>query len=467
MDEPSASDVRIHSIRGMTISAQFLLFGLVVLVVGMFTIGLWVQREIRQTFVARTAATTALFVNSFVSHHVQELDTVAELDSASSAALDEHISATPMGTGFISMKLWTRDGTIAYSTSDSLVGLTFPMDDDLRLAFAGEVVSRITDLSGPAHEQERLVAEQLVETYAPVSLLGTEETVAVAEFYQRPDALLNDIRSAQLRGWLIVAAATLVMYLMLLGLARRATNLIRSQRAELEGNVARLSGLLEQNRKLQHRMQGAAGRVTALNEQYLHRISADLHDGPAQSIALAMLRVGALDNSDGLEQRDLVTVNSALDSALGEIRSIAGGLRIPEIDTTSPAATVRRVVRSFERTTDTRVTVQLHRLPDEIPLSANITIYRVLQEALANSYKHAPGASRNVAVTTTDNTLTVTVQDDGPGFDPEEVPRAESLGLDGMRERVEMLGGGFELATAPGEGTRIRVCLPLEETGDD
>ncbi len=463
---PRTRDTRIPFGRGMTFSRQFLLFGLLVLVIGMLTIGLWVQHEINRVFIARTAATTALYVESFVSHHVQSLETRSELDAADSVALDEHLRETPMGTGLVAVKLWTRQGTIAYSTNKDLVGLTYPLSEDLNLALSGEVISRISDLSGPQHERERVMADKLLETYTPIFLVGTEEPIAVAEFYQRPDALLNDIRNAQIRGWLIIATATLVMYLTLFGLARRATNLIRSQRQELEGNVARLSGLLGQNRKLQRRMQGAAGRVTALNEEYLHRISADLHDGPAQNIALAMLRLEALENGERPRSGDLATINSALDSALAEVRSIAKGLRLPEVDTISAVDTARSIVRSFERTTQTDVALQINDLPDDIPLSAKITVYRVLQEALANSFKHAPGASRRVEIAAGDHMLTLEVEDNGPGFDSEQRPRPGSLGLIGMRERVEMLGGEFELMTAPDEGTRIRIRLPLEETTD-
>ena len=90
-----------------------------------------------------------------------------------------------------------------------------------------------------------------------------------------------------------------------------------------------------------------------------------------------------------------------------------------------------------------------------------IAFYRVLQEALANSFKHANGASQKVTMSTTDGDLSVVIIDDGPGLDPQFATRSEALGLIGMRERVELLGGRFEIANRTPHGTRVQVSLPL------
>lgn len=461
------AEMGVPLVRRMTFSQQFLLFGLIVLLAGMLTIGLWVQSEIRRVFTARTAAVTALYVDSFMAHHVQALDEGVDLDAASVAQLDDHLGATSLGQDFVTVKVWRRDGTIAYSTADGLVGRTFELDDDLERAFQGEVVSRITDLSEPSNEVERLIADSLIETYAPISLLGTDETVAVAEFYQRPDALVADIGRTQRRGWLIIMGATAGMYLMLVGLARRASKLIESQRTELEGNVSRLSNLLNQNEQLQERMRGAAGRVTALNEAYLHRISADLHDGPAQNVALALLRMEDQGNGDRPQpgEPEMETIRSALETALTDLRSIAAGLRLPEVETLSPVDAALQVVHDFERVAGAKVDVRWTDMPETAPLSVKITMFRVLQEGLANSYKHAGNASRRVAMTTANGHIVLDIADDGPGFDPGVGLRDDALGLQGMRERVEMLGGSFDVTSALGEGTRLRALLPLQRAG--
>lgn len=461
--------MRLPSLRRWTFAGQFLSFGLVVLIIGMITIGIWVQSEIKQVFIARSADTTALFVDSFVAYHVQDLGDSGVLDPAGVANLENHLGETSLGQELVTVKLWTRDGTVAYSTDEELIGLVFPVSEDLRRSFNGTVISRLSDLTGPGHERERQVADVLIETHAPVSLIGSDKAVAVVEFYQRPDSLLADIGRAQQRGWFIIALATATMYLMLVGLARGASRLIATQRTELEGNVQRLSGLLDRNRELQSRMRAAAGRATTLTEQHLHRISADLHDGPAQNLALAMLRIEALEG--GADQTtdppDLATIGPALDNALADIRSIAKGLRLPELSRLSLSETSHRAIKAYERATGTTVTTQIGALPDDAPLSIKITVYRVLQEALANGIKHAPGAPQYVEISASSGDLFLSVADKGPGISPDAPPRPGALGLQGMKERVNMLGGTFELISSPGQGMNVHICLPIHGATDE
>lgn len=100
-------------------------------------------------------------------------------------------------------------------------------------------------------------------------------------------------------------------------------------------------------------------------------------------------------------------------------------------------------------------------------MPVNITIYRVVQEFLANSHKHAGTASREVRVTTSGGLVEVEIRDDGVGFDADESPGAATLGLVGTRERVELLGGSFAVESIRDEGTVVRACLPLSAAGTD
>jgi len=460
--------MRVPLLSRLTFSGQFLAFGMIVLLAGMITIGLWAQREIRQVTSRRTAEVTALYVDSFVAESVQALATGSRIDARAIATLDEYLKDTALGDQFVNIKLWARDGTIAYSTSEDLIGRVFDLHEELERALTGELVSGFTDLLNSENEYERTRAESLIETYAPISRFGTGETIAAMEFYQHPGPLLAAVRSAQMRGWSVVVVATALMYVMLLGLVRRSNNLIELQRAQLEGNVTRLSDLLADNRRLQRRMRDAAGRVTALNEQFLHRVSADLHDGPAQCIAVALLRLDTPDSAETSAQRPSEAVRTALDSALGDIRSIARGLRLPEIDALSTADAAAKCILEFERISGTRVDVEFVDVPTQAPLATKITMYRILQEALANSYKHAEASTRTVTLGMESGSLRVEIGDDGPPFNTDGPWREGALGLAGMKERTEMLGGEFELLSSPdGGGTRVRVILPLKGDPDD
>ncbi|MGZ8438814.1 MAG: sensor histidine kinase, partial [Candidatus Limnocylindrales bacterium] len=136
-------------------------------------------------------------------------------------------------------------------------------------------------------------------------------------------------------------------------------------------------------------------------------------------------------------------------------------LRTPELERASPAEIVRRAVAEHERRAAHPATVDISAIPDEAPAATKIALYRILSEALSNATRHGGGVGVEVRATEMDSFLSLEVSDAGPGFDPGPGPGDGHLGLAGMRERTELLGGRFELTSAAGTGTRIRADLPL------
>jgi signal transduction histidine kinase len=454
-----------------SLARQFLLLSLVILLTGMLVIGLWIGERIELAVTNRTAAVTALYVDSFVSPHLQPLADNDDLQVADLGALDRLLARTKLGQQIVSFKVWSPEGEILYSPNSDLVGQQYPISDDLARALAGEVNSAVSDLTEAENVYESQQWDELIETYAPIRLDSTGRVVAVSEFYQTPEALLAEIQAAKFRSWLVVGSATLVVYLLLAGMIGRASNLILAQQAELEDKVVQLNAMLAEIQTLQRRIRGAAARTTALSEQFLQRISADLHDGPAQNMSLGLLRLGALVKVCGEcpetmtagqpVSRDLETVQTALASALADVRAIAEGLQLPEVEGLSLEETAKRVVRDFERLTGGKVDLDVKKIPGETPLPVRITLYRLLQEALSNGYRHANGVAQRVSLSEQDGELWVDVQDGGLGIDQDAPPENGSLGLTGMRERVELLGGEFEVESAPQQGTSIRARMPL------
>jgi len=209
-------------------------------------------------------------------------------------------------------------------------------------------------------------------------------------------------------------------------------------------------------------VQAASGRSTALNERYLRRIGAELHDGPAQLLALASLRLGSATLTAGSREgtrREVGAVRSILDDAMREIRDISRGLTLPQIEGMTLSELITAAVAAHERRRGTPVPVS-GRAPDR-PLgqSEKICVYRFLQEGLNNASRHAPGAPQRIEVVSSDGELSVAVIDAGPGFDQER-KSATGLGLAGLRERVDSLGGDFAVETSAG-GTRLSMKLTL------
>ena len=451
--------------------------GAVILLAGMLVVGTWVEREIERGVASRAALVTSLYVDSLVAPHLQSLAGAGELGEAHRAALDGLLAGTALGQHIVAFKVWAPDGRILYSTNPALVGRRFAVGKALGSAFAGHVYSQIANLAEPENEFERPRWSRLIETYAPVRAASTGTIIAVSEFYQTTDELTQQLRAARLRSWLMVGAATLVMFVLLAWLVRHASNTITAQQAELKEKVAQLTALLDQNRQLHERVRRAAARTTALNERFVHRIAADLHDGPGQGVALALMRMESLAEVCGSCPRpigkerpvgeEFRTMHAALQSALVELRAISAGMRLPEIERLSLEETARRAVRDYERKAAVRVPLAVDGAPADAPLPVKITLFRLIQESLANGYRHGGAVDQRVALGRSDGALAVEVADGGAGFDPGAAAANGHLGLAGMRERVEILGGSFSVQSAPGRGTVIRASLPLRIAEQD
>jgi signal transduction histidine kinase len=462
------------SIKRLTQAQQFMIASLVTLVVGMTGIGWWVGQQIEDRVIHQSAATTALYVDSFIAPNVEELAENKPISEGHRSNLKRLLRSSAMRQEIAAFKIWTPDGEVFYSANPAQVGHRFPIDDELAAALDGEVSASISNLDAAENVLERQEDTELLEIYAPIRQRYTGRVFAVAEFYQRVDNLRRDIAAAQRRSWLLVGGTTLGMYLLLAGFVQRSSNTIERQQRALSAQVARLTDLLNQNTELRERVQRAAARTTALNERFLRRVSADLHDGPAQDLGLALLRldhvIAHFERCKGTDedaaQANLDVIQSSLRHALGEIRAISGGLSLPQLNNLSITETLERVVRAHERRTGTTVAMHLHTLPEEASLPVKITLYRFVQEALQNAFRHAGGAGQQVRAEQVDGSVVVDVSDQGPGFDGiPESEQEEHLGLLGMRERIESLGGAFSIHSEDGQGTTVsaRLALASEE----
>ena len=460
----------------LSLAQRFMVGSLVILLLGMAGVGAWVAHRIEQGVIHRTAATTALYVDSLIAGSLQDLASQDAPSAEGAERLDWLLEDTPLGQEVAVFRVWDRTGRVVYSTVPALVGERVPVAGDLAAALSGRVTATVGELEGTRDLPAGVPRDDLLEIYSPVRSTDTGEVIAVAEFYYAADELMGEITAARRRSWLVVGGAAVAIYLLLAAFVQRASNTIVRQQRVLADQVARLTELLRQNDELHGRVRGAAARTTALNERFLRRISAELHDGPAQEIGLALLRLDHVaahctaDGQDAATQtgvaQDLGAIEASLRRALQEVRAVSSGLLLPELEQLTLAQTIERALRGHRRRTGAAVAVDCGGLPEQAPLAIKIALYRIAQEALTNAWRHADGANPTLRVERIDDRVRLEVCDDGPGFDAAAVDRSsERLGLLGMRERVESLGGEFALESAPGCGTRVVATLPHRPIG--
>jgi len=465
-----------EAMQRLDLSQRFMLAALVVLLAGMIGIGAWVEQQIIVRVIHRAGATTAMFVDSFISPNLQELGSVDALLPEHVGAIQNLLQDTPMGKQIVALKVWDTRGKLLYSTDPSATGKTYPMHEGLLRARLGEVVSSVSLLDEEENKALGKVHDHLLEIYSPVWLSGTDQVIAVAEFYQLTTDLDTEINQIKRQTWLVVGFTIIAIYLLLAGFVRNASNTINAQQKELSQKVNQLTDILAQNEELHARVRRASASVAQLNEGYLKRVGSELHDGPAQDLSLSILKLGSLAVrlEKPLDTTTIAAINSqlteiegSLQNALKEMRGIAAGLSIPHLDELNLSETVTRAVRAHERRTGTQAKLEIGSIPEQTSLPVKITVYRIIQEALNNAFRHAGASGQRVELFSDKQGLQLRVSDKGPGFVlPKSISWDGRLGLGGMRERVISLGGEFRVESTPGQGTIIHAMIPNQGDGD-
>jgi signal transduction histidine kinase len=189
-----------------------------------------------------------------------------------------------------------------------------------------------------------------------------------------------------------------------------------------------------------------------------------LHD----SVTQALFSMGlTLRTAEILLDRDVAAAREKLgelqelqNDALTEMRTLIFELRPRSLETDGLAQALRNHAAAITSRTGLDVSVEVS-LEERLEPDTEQALYRIGQEALHNVVKHANASSAHVTLSRAGDTAQLVIEDDGAGFDPEVVSRG-TLGLIGMRQRAELLGGTVDIQARPGGGTRVEASVPIE-----
>lgn len=222
----------------------------------------------------------------------------------------------------------------------------------------------------------------------------------------------------------------------------------------------------------------AARRILTVTEEELQRLILDMHDGPVQQLfaaqsqlrAVQMQRQAGETISPAEYDRTLARISRLLEEALEEIRHFLGTFRPPDFARRHLVDILQGLLWHYEMTTGCQVDFLP---PDEelaafdVSLPAKIALYRICQEALSNSFRHAGVNRQRVGLQRDGRFLILTVQDLGKGFIPPSLTdptlSGSHIGLRGMHDRIALVGGDLQVHSAPGQGTRITARLPIDQ----
>ncbi len=235
--------------------------------------------------------------------------------------------------------------------------------------------------------------------------------------------------------------------------------------------VEQLALAEEERSEREHLRQEFLNRVIRAQEDERKRIARELHDEMGQALAsviVGLRNVETAPSPQAQEQR-LKDLRQVVMNALERVRHLAFDLRPKLLDDLGLVPAIRRYAAKYQERFGIQATVQALAL-DGTRLSpeVEITVYRVVQEALTNAAKYAHCAHVSVVLQVRGNELSVIVEDDGQGFDLDSLQEhgigRGHLGLYGMRERAELVGGTLEIESREGFGTAVYLRVPIQDT---
>jgi PAS domain S-box-containing protein len=213
-------------------------------------------------------------------------------------------------------------------------------------------------------------------------------------------------------------------------------------------------------RQVRSALSEVTGKLVAAQEDERSRIARELHDDIGQQVALLSARLETLTTTRRNVTTEIADARSRLQKIASDLSSLSHELHPGKVKLLGLAKTLEGLVRDVARENGVRIDFDARQVPPDLSEETAISLFRVAQESLRNSVKHSGATAIVVRLSGTTSRLTLTVTDNGKGFDPLE-SQASGLGLLTMRERVELVGGTLAVKAARPHGTTVHVVVPL------
>jgi len=283
---------------------------------------------------------------------------------------------------------------------------------------------------------------------------------------ESPTALtLRVVPPFWMTAWFRIVCATLLAAAALTIHRVRTASLTRRNRELLELQEHRERAQAEQAQTYA-RLRGLTRRLEAAKEDERKRIARELHDEMGQILTTAKLNLQLVseDVPGGERDRRVGDAIGLIDRLIAQVRTLSLALRPPLLDELGLKAALRGYVEAQQRHAGVPITLRADAPTDGLPPDVEIAAFRVVQEAITNVLRHARARRIDVELSYDPGWLSISVEDDGQGFDVtaalERASEGRHLGLAGMKERVESMGGSIAITSMPGAGAKVLARLP-------
>ncbi|WP_227767464.1 sensor histidine kinase [Zhaonella formicivorans] len=255
-------------------------------------------------------------------------------------------------------------------------------------------------------------------------------------------------------------------YRNLLKTAERAEQLVSQVGVAMSYLTSNLQNIWGELDKLQQQKQFGVAVIKAQEEER-RRVARGMHDGPAQSIANIVLRAEycekLYEKKPELLQEELRSLKEYARETLEDVRKIIFDLRPMDLDDLGLVPAVKRYAADFQEKYKIKVEVVNVGQARRYLQAIEVTVFRIIQEALNNARKHSGATAIRIVMETNPLSLSAVIKDDGCGFELREGLEVGHFGLRGMHEWASILQGNLQIVTAPGKGTTVAVKIPVQE----
>ena len=362
---------------------------------------------------------------------------------AAVAAMDKVVRKSVLDRSLVRVKIWRRDGEIVYSDEPRLQGTTYDLgEDELRAIDNGVIEAEVSDLTKPENRFERNRGK-LLEVYLPIRTPNGQRVLFEAYY------LYDAVAASGNRIWKnfapVTIGALIALEVVQIPLAFSLARRLRTRQLERERLLRQAIDASDAERR---------------------RIASDLHDGVVQDLAGVAYQLSGSARRRGAATRTATLLDDAatqVRESIKALRSLLVDIYPPKLaDAGLPAALGDLLATLRPRGIET--TCDVDGIEQEMPEQVTALVYRAAQEAIRNVLAHSHASNVSLTVTSRDGTATLDVVDDGVGFTPETAKaRAEEghLGLRGLDGLAVASGGRMDVRSAPGEGTRLHLEVPL------
>jgi two-component system CheB/CheR fusion protein len=242
---------------------------------------------------------------------------------------------------------------------------------------------------------------------------------------------------------------------------------VQERTAQVDAVNEALRGEARERQQAEKARQELQRKLVNAQEEERSRISRELHDEVGQRIAALMLSMKALESlaTDGELALKLRELRATAEGVGHDIHQLAYQLRPVALDQLGLPRAVAGLLETWRVRTGVNIDFVAAGLDDErLPSQIETAVYRIIQEALNNVFKHAAAKTVSVSIEHRGDQLISIVEDDGAGFDTKELEKNDDprhIGIAGMVERTEVIGGDLKVESTPGQGTTVRVRVPI------